>query len=119
MLNEPTMQKLLKLRLTAFAAAWAEQQKNPDVNKLSFDERIGLLVDAEHLARENARIARSLREAKLRMNTACIEDIDYGAKRELDKGVVRCHHRLLRVPFPSESPEPGSPCERRVRSAAV
>lgn len=88
-LNEPTMQKLLRLRLTAFAAAWTEQQKNPEANKLSFDERLGLLIDAEHLARENARIARSLRDAKLRMSTACVEDIDYPAKRELDKGVVR------------------------------
>lgn len=83
------MQKLLQLRLTAFAAAWTEQQKTPDVNKLSFDERIGLLVDAEHLARENARIGRCLREAKLRMTAACVEDIDYPAKRELDKSVVR------------------------------
>ena len=53
-LNEPTMQKLLQLRLTALAASWTEQQKNPDVNKLSFDERLGLLVDAEHLARTRA-----------------------------------------------------------------
>lgn len=88
-LNEPTMQKLLQLRLTAFAAAWAEQQKNPEVNKLSFDERIGMLVDAEHLARENARIDRCLREAKLRMSAACVEDIDYPPKRELEKSVVR------------------------------
>jgi DNA replication protein DnaC len=83
------MEKLLHLRLTAFAAAWAEQQKTPEVNKLSFDERIGLLVDAEHLARENARVERCLRDAKLRMSTACVEDIDYSPKRELDKGVVR------------------------------
>lgn len=83
------MEKLLHLRLTAFAAAWAEQQKTSEVNKLSFDERIGLLVDAEHLARENARVERCLRDAKLRMSTACVEDIDYSPKRELDKGVVR------------------------------
>lgn len=88
-LNQPTMEKLLHLRLTAFAAAWAEQQKTPEVNKLSFDERIGLLVDAEHLARENARVGRCLRDAKLRMSTACVEDIDFSPKRELDKGVVR------------------------------
>lgn len=89
MLNEPTMQKLLMLKLTALAAAWAEQQKNPEVNNLSFDERLGMLVDAEYLARENARIARRLREAKLRMSAASVEDIDYAPKRELDKGVVR------------------------------
>ncbi len=83
------MQKLLSLRLTAFAGAWTEQQKTPEVNKLSFDERLGLLVDAEHLARENARVARCLREAKLRMSAACVEDIDFPMKRELDKGVVR------------------------------
>jgi len=83
------MQKLLHLRLAALAAAWAEQQKNPEVNKLSFDERLGLLVDAEHLARENARIGRCLRDAKLRMSAACVEDIDYPPKRELDKSVVR------------------------------
>jgi DNA replication protein DnaC len=56
---------------------------------LSFDERLGLLLDAEWLHRENARMARCLREAKLRLTTACIEDIDYSAKRELDKAVVR------------------------------
>jgi DNA replication protein DnaC len=83
------MQKLLQLRLPTFAAAWSEQQKNPEVNKLSFDERMGMLVDAEHLARENARISRCLRDAKLRMSTACVEDIDYSPKRELDKSIVR------------------------------
>jgi DNA replication protein DnaC len=88
-LNEPTMKKLLQLRLTAFGAAWTQQQQNPEVNTLSFDERLGMLVDAEHLARENARVARCLREAKLRMSAACVEDIDYVPKRELDKSVVR------------------------------
>lgn len=83
------MQKLLALKLSALAAAWTEQQKNPEMAKLSFDERLGLLVDAEHLARENARIGRCLKEAKLRMTAACVEDIDYAAKRELDKGVIR------------------------------
>ncbi len=83
------MQKLQSLRLTAFAAAWAEQQKNPEMNQLSFDERLGMLVDAEALARENARIARCLREAKLRMSTACLEDLDFSPKRELDKTVMR------------------------------
>jgi DNA replication protein DnaC len=88
-LKEPTMQKLVDLKLTAFAAAWEEQQKNPEMHKLSFDERLGMLVDAEHLTRENARIGRCLREAKLRMSAACVEDIDYAPRRELDKGVIR------------------------------
>ena len=83
------MQKVLQLRLTALAVTWAEQQKNPEVNKLSFDERLGLLVDAEHLARENVRIGRCLRDAKPRMSAACVEDIDYPPKRELEKSVIQ------------------------------
>jgi len=89
MLNEPTMEKLLALKLSALAAAWGEQQKNPEMQKLSFDERLGLLIDAQWLHRENLRMARSLREARLRISNACVEDIDFSAKRELDKSVIR------------------------------
>jgi DNA replication protein DnaC len=89
MLTEQTMEKLKGLRLDVFAAAWAEQQKSPEHVSLSFDERLGLLVDAECLHRENRRLDRLLREAKLRLGQACIENIDYGPKRELDKAVVR------------------------------
>ena len=48
-----------------------------------------MLVHAEWLARENKRIARSLKEAKLRIGQACMEDIDYPARRELDRAVIR------------------------------
>lgn len=89
MLNEPTLDKLRNLRFEAFAAAWVEQQKNPEIAKLAFDERLGLLVDAEHLSRENKRLTRLLKDAKLRLAQACVEDIDYPPRRELDKAVVR------------------------------
>ena len=89
MLNEPTLQKLNELKLTALAAAWIEQQASPDIQSLSFDERFGLLVDAEWLARENKRLGRFLREAKLRLTQACIEDIKYAARREIDKAQIR------------------------------
>jgi DNA replication protein DnaC len=89
MLNEPTMDKLRGLRLDAMAAAWAEQQKRTEMAKLAFDERFGLLVDAESLFRENRRLARLLKEAKLKLGQACVEDIDYPPKRELDKSLIR------------------------------
>jgi DNA replication protein DnaC len=89
MLNEPTLDKLKALRLDAMAKAWQEQQQQPEVHKLSFDERLGLLVDAEWLWRENKRLERTLKEAKLRLTQACVEDIDYSARRELDKAVMR------------------------------
>jgi len=84
-LTEPTMDKLRSLKMEALAQAWSEQQRNAEVARLPFDERLGMLVDAQWLHRENARMARSLKEAKLRLSQACVEDIDFSARRELDK----------------------------------
>ncbi|UCH30315.1 MAG: IS21-like element helper ATPase IstB [Myxococcales bacterium] len=89
MLNEPTLEKLRDLRLNALAETWSEQRKDPKMTGLDFDERFGLLVDAEWLDRQNKRLARNLREAKLRLSDACIEGIDYPARRKLDKAVIR------------------------------
>jgi DNA replication protein DnaC len=88
-LNEPTIEKLKVLRLEGLLAAWAQQQKDPNVSALGFDERLGMLIDAEWIGRENKRISRSLKEAKLRITDACIEGIEYPAKRELDKAILR------------------------------
>lgn len=89
MLTEPTIEKLHTMRLTAMATSYLEQQQRPDSGELSFDERFGLLVDAEYLARENKRLARRLREAKPKLSQACVEDIDYPTTRELTKAVIR------------------------------
>lgn len=89
MLNEPTIEKLKELKLDGMAAAFAEQQKNADYGALGFDERFGLVVDAEELHRENRRMTRYLEEAKLKIRSACIEGIEYPARRELDKSVIR------------------------------
>jgi DNA replication protein DnaC len=89
MLKEPTIEKLQALRLGAMAAAWDEQQRHPDVQTLTFDERFGLLVEAEWLARETKRVGRALKEARLRLSQACIEGVECNATRQLDKAVVR------------------------------
>ncbi len=89
MLTQPTVDKLKSMRLDALATAWAEQQKDPQFASLGFDERFGMLVDAEWIGRENKRIDRSLKEAKLKLGAACIEDIDYPARRELDKASIK------------------------------
>jgi DNA replication protein DnaC len=89
MLTEPTNEKLQAMRLDAMASTWRDQAGKPDVHKLAFDERFGMLVDAEWLHRENKRLATALREARLRIASACIEDIDYSPKRELDKAQIR------------------------------
>lgn len=89
MLTEPTIEKLKAMRLDAMAATWKEQSGKPDVNRLSFDERFGILVDAEWLHRENKRLAKALRDAKLKLSSACVEDLKYDASRELDKAQIR------------------------------
>lgn len=89
MLTEPTMDKLRGLYLGAMATAWQAQREDPKIHDLDFDTRFGLLVDAEHLARDNKRLSRALREAKLRLPNACIEDVDYPVKRELDRSIIR------------------------------
>ena len=89
MLNEPTFDKLKKLKVPAMADAWAAQQRDPQFASLAFDERLGLIVDAECVARDNHRMAKTLREAKLRFTQACLEDLDFPARRELDRAQVR------------------------------
>lgn len=65
MLNAQTLEQLQALKLTAMAATWTTQPQNAELTALSFDERFALLVDAEWRARENKRLGRALREAKL------------------------------------------------------
>ena len=89
MLNEPTLEKLKSMRLFTMSQVWLEQQQTSDMTSLSFDERFGLLVDAEYLSRHNRRLARSLKQARLRHSHACIEDIDAPDKRGLKKSVIK------------------------------
>lgn len=89
MLNEPTMEKLYEMRLSAMAEAWAAQQKDATIGALSFDERMALLVDAEHMARDNRRLRRLLKDAELRIAGACMEDVKASPARGLEKAMVR------------------------------
>ena len=86
MLKHPTLDKLHALKLTGMAAALADQSATPDITDLSFEERLGLLVDREMTERDNRRMTSRLRRAKLRHN-AILEDLDYRYSRGLDKGL--------------------------------
>lgn len=89
MLKEPTLEKLREMKMNAMADTWLEHQRDPQMNSLDFDERFGLLIDAESIARENRRLTRRLQEARLRITTACIEDIEHRNGRGLTKSVSR------------------------------
>ena len=87
MLNHPTLDKLQDLRFTGMVKALTEQMDLPDIDELSFEERLGLLVDREVTEREDRRLTTRLRQAKLKQN-ACIEDIDFKQPRGLDKSLI-------------------------------
>jgi DNA replication protein DnaC len=88
-LNEPTIEKLHALRLGSMAEAWQAQQRDTAAGALGFDERFAMLVDAEFLARDNRRLARLLKDAELRIPGACLEDVDAGAGRGVDRAMLR------------------------------
>ena len=76
MLTHPTLDKLQQLKLTGMVQALSEQIDMPEIDSLSFEERLGLLVDREMTERDQRRLKTRLRNAKLRVS-ACVEDIDY------------------------------------------
>lgn len=74
MIIEETIQNLLDLKLGTMAQALREMVKQSPGNQLSFEEKIGLIVDRKWLERQNRRLARRRRDAKLRA-PACLEDV--------------------------------------------
>ena len=87
MLNNPTVDKLLELKLTGMVKALKQQADMPELAKLSFDERLGLLVDAEYSERESSKLVQRLKVAKLR-HSACVEDLDFKESNGLDRRTV-------------------------------
>jgi len=87
MLNHPTVDRLHELALTGMARALAEQLHLPDIQSLSFDERLGLLVDRECTERAGRRLSRRLKAAHLKQ-TASMVDIDYRRTRGLDRKLM-------------------------------
>jgi DNA replication protein DnaC len=92
MLNEATISRLYEMKLSAMAAYYRQQMDDSDSNKLSFDERFGLLVDIEWTARKNNRLKRLIRSADFPIQGACIEDIEYRDDRKLDRGQILRFH---------------------------
>src|SRR5262249_30926102 len=103
MLTHPTIDKLQALHLPAMAHAFDQQRGSSSHAELSFEDRVGLLVEAEWTAREQRRLIQRLRNAKLRY-PASLEDVDFATPRGLTRevipspataGWIRDHHNLL------------------------
>ena len=102
MLTHPTIDQLRALKLDGMADAFIELQNAPDTAELTREDWLGLLVDREATSRENKRLARRLREARLRQS-AVVEDVDFRAHRGLDRALflklatcqwIQDHHHL-------------------------
>ena len=105
MLIHPTVERLRALGPAAMADTLVELQNAPDAAELSREDWLGLLVDREATSRENKRLARRLRDARLRQSAA-VEAVDFRAPRGLDRALfqklascawVRDHHHLVVV----------------------
>ena len=85
MVNEATIARLYEMKLSVMAASYKQQMNDSGLNKLSFDERFGLLVDTEWTTRKNNRLKRLIRRADFPISGACVEDIEYRSDRKLNR----------------------------------
>jgi len=88
MLTQPTLEKLIAMRMRGMAEAFREQQESADIQQLSFEERFGLLIDRQWNWRQNRALERRLHNGRLK-GSACVEDIDFRTPRGLDRQLVR------------------------------
>ncbi len=87
MLTQATLEKMQAMKMHAMAEAMERQIADSQYANLSFEERLGMLIDTEWTAREQRKLLRRLRFAKLRY-PASIEDINFTAPRGLDRQVT-------------------------------
>ena len=85
MLTETTIAKLREMRLSVMAAALRDQLDDPQMQSLTFEDRLGLLVDAEWNARKNNHLLRLIRQATFADTEACLENVEYLADRNLHR----------------------------------
>lgn len=89
MLNHPTFEKLVQMRMSTMADAYRQQSEDPAVSNLPFEDRFGLLVDAEYWSRHNNRLKRNIRKAALDQPQASLADINYTSGRLLDQKLIK------------------------------
>jgi DNA replication protein DnaC len=85
---QETFTQLKELRLSALAQALRTQLEEISYHRLSFEERISMLIEQEYLARENRKIFRTVKQARLKQ-PAHLAEIDYDARRQIDESQIR------------------------------
>ena len=88
MLQNNTVSKLCEMKLSAMAGSFQKQMDDKAAVGLSFEDRFGMLVDAEWTSRKNNRLKRLIRKADYTFPNACLEDIEYRDDRKLDRPLI-------------------------------
>lgn len=88
MMTQHTLTQLRSLKLSGMGDALQEQLSQPSMSSLSFEERLGLLVEREVASRDDRRRARLLSLARLKYPQACIEDVDTRRGRGVDRAQI-------------------------------
>lgn len=104
MLSSPTIDKLREMRLGVMANALEDQMENSAFQNMAFEDRLGMLVDAEWSARKSNHLKKLIRQASFAEPEACLEDVEYLADRNLRReellrfgtcNYIREHHNIL------------------------
>jgi DNA replication protein DnaC len=85
MLNAATANRLHEMKLSSMVDILRQQAETPGIDDLSFEERFGLLVDAEWARRKSNHLSRLIKSANLGIPGAALENVEYHADRHLDK----------------------------------
>jgi len=99
MTNESTINKLIEMRLTTMADTFRIQKDDVSMKDVPFDDRFGMLVDAEFQSRKNNRLRRLIKNAEFEQTDASIAAIDYHSGRKLNKALIE---RLATCEYISE-----------------
>ena len=84
----PIQELSQQLKLSAFYTAFSEQETQPAYGELPFEKRVQMLLEAEVLERDNKRLQRLIKQAKLHERGASISEINFSPDRNLDKSVI-------------------------------
>ena len=109
MLTETTITKLREMRLSVMANALKDQLEDSQYNSMAFEDRLGLIVDAEWNARKSNHLQRLIRQATFSDPAACLENVEYLPDRKLKKeellrlgscNSIHEHHNVILLGLP-------------------